>query len=300
MQGIVSLEELGPNAGFVKKISKVGFDQTPLYNIIPKGVPEVEEDTAFGHKWKYEEQDQADDDNAHLEGSAPADSTSNIPGKSINHYQTIKHTYGVTGAVDSEITNRQEKELARQGRIKLKTHKLTIEKLLYKDQTPVAPTKTVKGRAAGLLHFATVENTINAVGATLTLDLLRKLLKLGWAKGVPATHIICSDIQKDILDDVLQAKVLTKQGVSALNFTYYTEIKNLSYAPNVKIILSPFLASDKVLAVNMPSLMLVHKRLTRKYNLPRNRDAVEKEIITELTLRSDNPYAVNRLDDLGV
>ena len=305
MNGLLFIESMnGGQADLVKKIAKVGFTQTPLFSMIQKAVPTSRTKPIMGHNWQYEEMDEGDDDNSHNEGSVPAEATSNILGTSGNHYQIIKDTYAVTGSAEQAQTTEGQTELKRQGAIKLVKQRKTIEKLLFSDQAPVQrnekATTPIAGKAGGLKHWATAEVTIDAGGATLTMAKLRDMCKVGWKKGVPITHIFCADIQKDILDDLLDSKVRVGQGGNVLKFAHYTEIKNLSYAPNVKIILTPYLANNQLVGVNMPSLALVYERLTKAYDLARTRDAVEKELITELTLRVNNPYGVSLLDDLGV
>ena len=43
----------------------------------------------------------------------------------------------------------------------------------------------------------------------------------------------------------------------------------------------------------------MYGRLTKAYDLARTKDAVEKELITELTLRVNNPFGVTLLDNLS-
>jgi hypothetical protein len=304
MNGLVFIEKMaGGQADLVKSISKVGFNETPLFSMIQKAVPTNTSKLIMGHSWQYEIAEDGDDDNAFHEGSAPADATSNVLGTSSNHYQIIKDTYGVTGSVEYAKTTEGQDELRRQGAIKLKKQRKTIEKAMFKSQAPVQRDESagtaIAGKMGGLLHWATAENTADGGGATLTMAKLRELLKIGYKKGVPVTHIFCNDIQKDILDDLLDAKMRIGQGGNVLKMTNYTEIKNLSYAPSVKIILSPYISSTQLVAVNLPSLALVYGRLTKAYDLARTKDAVEKELITELTLRVNNPFGVTLLDNLS-
>ncbi len=305
MNGILFIENMaGGQADLVKSIAKVGFNETPLFSMISKAVPTTRTKPIMGHQWQYETADDGDVENAHHEGSNPAQATSNILGTSGNHYQIIKDTYGITGSAENARTTEGQKELRRQGGLKLKKQRKTIEIAMFKSQAPVQrdedASTPIAGKMGGLLHWAIAENTEDAVGATLTMQKLREMLKIGYKKGVPTTHIFCNDIQKDILDDLLDAKMRIGQGGNVLKMTNYTEIKNLSYAPNVKIILSPYVSSKQLIGVNLPSLALVYERLTKAYDLARTKDAIEKELITELTLRVNNPYGVSLLDNLGV
>ncbi len=301
MDGILNIENMaGGEADLVKKIAKVGFNQTPLFSMIQKAVPLKKSKPIMGHSWQYEVADDGDDNNAFQEGSNPAGAKSNVLGVSSNHYQIIKHTYGISGSAEDAQTTEGQSELKRQGALRTIVHRKTIEKALFKNQAPVQRdvSGSVVGKMGGLLHWASAEVTEDAGGNTLTMAKLRDMLKIGYKKGVPVTHIFCSDIQKDILDDLLDTRVRTGLGGNVLKFTNYTEIKNLSYAPNVKIILSPYISDTQIIGVNMPSLALVYQRLTKSYDLARTRDVFEKELISELTLRVNNPYAVSLLDNL--
>ena len=302
MTGIVLLDKMqGGQADLVKSIAKVGFNETPLFSMIQKAVPKDTSKLIMGHNWQYETADDGDEDNAHAEGSAPVESTTNALGTSANHYQIIKDTYGVSGSVEEAKTTEGQDELKRQGALKLKKQRKTIEIAMFKSQAPVQRIgTTTAGKMGGLLHWTGAENTEDGNNSTLTMAKLREMLKIGHKKGVPVTHVFCSDIQKDIIDDLLETKMRVGQGGNVLKMANYTEIKNLAYAPNVKIILSPYVSDTQIIGVNMPSLALVYGRLTKAYDLARTKDAVEKELITELTLRVNNPFGVSLLDNLGV
>lgn len=303
MDRVLFIEDMrGGQADLVKTIAKVGFNETPLFNTVRKGVPLDNTKPVMGHNWQYETAEDGDDDNSHHEGSAPAAASSNQLGTGSNHYQIIKHTYGVTGSAEYAKTTEGQTELKRQGTIKLDKQKKTIEKALLSSQAPVQRVESgatpVKGKMGGLLHFTGAEQTHAAAGADVSMDLLRKMLKIGWGQSVPTTHIFANDIQKDKIDDLLESKVLTKQGGTVLKYANYIEIKNLSYAPSVKIILSPYVDADKIVGINYDSIALIYARLTKSYDLARTKDAVEKEIITECTLRVNNPFGATLLSGL--
>ncbi len=301
MNGLLFLENMeGGQIDLVKKIAKVGYNDTPLFSMIQKAVPSNRTKPYEGHTWQYEEADDGDDINAYPEGSAPATAVSNILGVSKNHYQIIKHTYGVTGSTEYAETSEGQKELQRQGVLRAKVHRKTIEKALFKAQAPVQRAGATVGRMGGLLHWATVQNTIDAAGANIQMQMLRELLKIGWSKGVPTTHIFVNDKQKDKLDDLLETKVRVGAGGKILQFTNYTEMKNMPYVDRVKIILSPYVEDNDLIALNLNSLALVYHRLTHTKDIPTGDDVVSKQLISELTLRVNNPYAVTRLQNLGV
>ena len=133
MNGILFLENMqGGQADLVKSIAKVGFNETPLFSMIPKAVPISTSKLIMGHQWQYETADDGDTDNAHHEGSAPATATTNVLGTSENHYQIIKDTYGVTGSAEDAKTTEGQKEMKRQGALKLKKQRKTIEIAMFK------------------------------------------------------------------------------------------------------------------------------------------------------------------------
>lgn len=301
MDGIVLTENMGGGRQDVaNKIAKVGFVETPLLSMIPKGMPVDKSQPVMGHQWQYETLEDGDDDNAQGEGTSFPTATSNILGTSKNHYQIITDVYGVSGSAEDVETTEKQKEFTRQGVLKMKKHRKTIEKAMFKaGQAPVERNGATVGKMGSLLHWCGAEVTVDGGLATLTMAKIRDMLKIGWNNGVPMTHIFVNDINKDIIDDLLDAKVRTSPGANVMKFTNYTEMKNLSYAPNVKIILSPYVASSQVVGVNLSHLALVYKRLMKTEDVARTKDAKEKTIITEATLRVNNPYAVSLIDNLA-
>lgn len=301
MDGLIFLEDLqAGEKDLAMTIAKLGYHDTPLFNMIKKAVPSKKSKSAFGHEWFYEEGVEGDDDNAHLEGSAPADATHGVLGQSKNHYQIIKHTYGITGSMEDKIDIEGKNELIKEGTRKAIQHRLTIEKALFGANAPVQRVKdTVAGKMAGLRHWCTVQNTVD-IGGDLSIQMLREMFKIGYYQNMKTTHIFVNDVQKDRLDDLFADKNRGVFGMTTLKDTNYTQLENFSYAPKVKVILTPNIADDEIIGINLPSLALVYQRLTKKYDLARSEDAIKKELISELTVRVNNPYAVTRITDLTV
>jgi hypothetical protein len=290
-------------ADLVKSIAKLGYNDTPLFNTIMKGVPSKSADTNLGHNWNYEISASGDGTAAFVEGSAPADLRSPDIGSSMNHYQIIKDTYGVTGSMEGVNRTDGTDELANSGADASINHRKKIEKMLFGTQTPVKGVKatTTAGISGGLDNWMTVNNTVDATTGALTMQLLREMLKINYLNGRKITHIYMADIQKDRLDDILTAKnMVNTLGAKVLEGTNYMTLTNMAYAQNVKIILSPFVAADEIIAVDHSSLALVFKRLTKPYVIARTTDEVKKEIISELTLRVNNPYGVSKLTNLAI
>lgn len=299
MEGLIFLQHLqAGNADLAMAIAKLGYHDTPLFNMIQKAVPAKNAKAAFGHEWYYEEGTDGDDTNAHMEGSVPATPTHGTLGSSKNHYQIIKHTYGITGSMEGKTDVEGQEELKKEGVRKQKEHRKTIEKMLFSGSAPVQRVgNTVAGKAAGLKHWCTLQNTVDS-GGDLTIQMLRDMFKIGYYQSMPTTHIFVSDVQKDRLDDLFADKKRGTYGQTILQDTNYTQLDNFAYAPKVKVILSPYIAADEIIGINASSLALVYQRLTKPYDIARTDDSIKKELISELTLRVNNPYGVTRISGL--
>jgi len=298
MEGLIFLKDLqAGRADLAANIAKLGYHDTPLFNMIQKAVPEKTAKGAFGHEWFYEDGVDGDASNAHLEGSAPADATHGTLGQSKNHYQIIKHTYGITGSMEGKSDIEGQEELIKEGARKAKQHRKTIEIALFGAQAPVQRDTAVIGKMGGLKHWCTVDNTVD-IGGDLTIQMLREMFKIGYYQSMPTTHIFVSDTQKDRLDDIFAEKNRGVFGQTILQDTNYTQLDNFAYAPKVKVILTPYINDDEIIGVNAGSLALVYQRLTKAYDLARTADTVQKELISELTLRVNNPYGVTKISGL--
>lgn len=298
MEGLIFLKDLqAGRADLAANIAKLGYHDTPLFNMIQKAVPEKTAKGAFGHEWFYEDGVDGDASNAHLEGSAPATATHGTLGQSKNHYQIIKHTYGITGSMEGKSDIEGQEELIKEGTRKAKQHRKTIEIALLGAQAPVQRDTAVIGKMGGLKHWCTVNNTVD-IGGDLTIQMLREMFKIGYYQSVSTTHIFVSDTQKDRLDDIFAEKNRGVFGQTILQDTNYTQLDNFAYAPKVKVILTPYINDDEIIGVNAGSLALVYQRLTKAYDLARTADTVQKELISELTLRVNNPYGVTRISGL--
>lgn len=300
MDGLIFLKDLvAGRADLATNIAKLGYHDTPLFNMIQKGVPEKTTKGAFGHEWFYEDGVDGDASNAHLEGSAPATATHGTLGQSKNHYQIIKHTYGITGSMEGKADIEGMEELQKEGTRKAKQHRKTIEMALFGAQAPVQRDTAVIGKMGGLKHWCTVNNTVD-IGGDLSIQMLREMFKIGFYQSMPTTHIFVSDTQKDRLDDLFAEKNRGVFGQTILQDTNYTQLDNFAYAPKVKVILSPYVAASEIIGINASSLSLVYQRLTKSYDLARTSDSIQKELISELTLRVNNPYGVSRISDLSI
>jgi len=304
MDGLIFLKDQHtPHVDMVQTMAKLGYNDTPLFNMIQKATTDKKGKAIDGHAWWYENAVDGDDDNAFVEGSAPAGATFGTLGNSKNHYQIIKHTYGITGSMQDKQDIEGSDEFKKEGARKVIQHRKTIEKLLFKDQDPVQRGKDedgndIIGKAGGLKHWLTTDNTIDAASSDLSITLFRELFKIGFYQGMPVTHLFLNDIQKDRLDDIFADKMRGTYGQTTLKDTNYSTLENFSYAPKVKVILTPYVGQDEIIGINHSSLALVYQRLTKTSDIPTGDDKFEKQIISELTLRVNNPFGVSAITGL--
>jgi len=306
MDGLIFLKDQHtPNVDMSMTMTKLGYNDTTLFNMIQKATTDKKSKAIDGHSWWYENAVDGDDDNAHQEGSAPAGATFGELGSSKNHYQIIKHTYGITGSMEDKQDIEGSDEFKKEGVRKTVQHRKTIEKLLFSGQAPVqrggvdANGDPIVGRAGGLKHWLTATNTLDNAG-DLTIKLFRELFKLGFYNGMPTSHLFMNDAQKDRLDDLFADKMRGTYGQTTLKDTNYSTLENFSYAPKVKVILTPYVAQDEIIGTNASSLALVYQRLTKSSDIPTGDDKFEKQLISELTLRVNNPYGVVGMTGLTV
>jgi hypothetical protein len=303
MDGLIYLKDMDTKSvDLVNKIAKLGYHDTPLFNMIQKAVPSAKTETALGHTWLYEQGVEADADNAHKEGSAPAEFEHGVLGESKNHFQIIKHSYGITGSMEGKTDIEGTTRLAKEGTRKAIQHRLTIEKLLFSDQAPQQRTAEngMLGKAGGLKHWCTNDNTLALSTDDISIKFLREMFKIGYYEGMPTTHIFVSDKQKDKLDDIYASIVRGTVGMTVMKDTNYHQLENFAYAPKVKVIMSKYVNDDEILGINAGSLALAYQRLTAKKDIPTGDDVIQKQLISELTLRVNNPYGVTRISGLKV
>ncbi len=302
MDGLINLKDQhSPQKDLVEKMAQLGYNDTPMFNMIAKGTASKKGKGIDGHQWWYEDAPEGDDTNAHAEGSAPATATFGELGESKNHYQIIKHTWGITGSMEDKQNIEGSNEFIKEGTRKAIQHRKTIEKAMFGTQDPTQRDKanSVAGQMGGFEHWCGVHNTLDTAG-DLSIQLLRELFKLGFYNGMPTTHLFMNDVQKDRLDDIFGDKNRGTYGMTTLKDTNYLQLDNFTYAPKVKVILSPYMADDEILSTNQGSLALVFQRLTKSYEIARTSDEIKKELISELTLRVNNPYGVSKLKGLTV
>ena len=306
MIGFLPIDNFGGDADLQRSIAKLGYRDTPLLNLIAKGMPSASAEIDQGHSWKYEQVPDGSASNSHLIGSAPADVEHHPLGSSANHYQIFKDDYGVPGSSLDKRRTDGKSLLENQGALASIKHRKTLEMAFFSDAIPVKPVEgTTAGVMGGLKHWGgAVGNFIDAnadLAADLTMKDIKDLLKIGWRNGVNTTHIFMNEDQKDRLDTLLENKIHANIGARALAGENFMLLKNFVYAPNdVKVILSPYVASDEIIALNLPSLGFVNNRLTFTRDIPSGNDAKQKEILTEATLRVNNPFGVTMIKNLAV
>lgn len=307
MDGIIYLDDQNtPDADLVREMETVGKTDTPFYHLAKKATPSNTTKAIDGHGWWFELKPKGTGNNKHIEGGKTANNSNRNIGKSLNHYQIIKHKYGVTGSAKKKKDINGKNEFEALGTTTMEEHMLDIEIICLSDNAPVQRVNhetdeslSVPGEMAGVRHWLTVENTVDAAGGSLSKQLLRDMFKVGWNEGVECEYVFMNDSQKDKLDNLDIDSNNGIYGKTELRANDYQTIKNFSYAKKgVKVIITPHLPQTMILGVNFDCVALVHERLTEIEKLGKVGDADVKTIITELTLRVNNPYAVCAIEDL--
>lgn len=301
---VTNAEAFGKEADLETNIVKVGWTETPFLSTIGSAAPASRAvKAAAGHRWYYDEEPDGTLSNAHVEGSSPAALEYFVGSELVNHYQIVKNTYGVTGSEAESTMVNGKPVLTSQFEKTTSRHKKSLEMILVSNQAAVQRVNTagseVAGKCGGLKSFATANNTITELGTTLSWKLLRELLKIGFFQGGSYTHVMMNDTQKDVLDDIVFSKAQTTLNASRLE-SNVTMIGSTSYGNNIKIILNPFLSDDEIIAYRPSDIYKVNLRAMHTKELGRSKDAIEKELISEMTLRVCHPYAFAWLKGLAV
>lgn len=302
MTGLIGISEaFGHQADLFTEIKEVGYSETPFYSLIGSAAPTSRANSWDGHTWKYIDLPDGDD-NAHVEGSepAPAESFQMAPAK--NYYQIFKNTFGVTGSEDAAMGIDDKKELARQMALAQIKHRKSIELALLSATSPVQGNKNTStaGLLGGVKHFLTADTDFGQAGTTLSWSIFREGLKVGFLNGIPMRCAMMNDVQKDALDDILFAKSQNTNMSATKIDNNVTTIGQTAYGNNIQVILNPNMADDEIVFFNPEYIKAVVYRPTKILDIARTKDAIEKELITELTLRIDHKYALCRLKGLKV
>lgn len=300
---ITTTEAYGHDIDLYNDIKEIGWLETPFMASLKDMAPSSRTNPSFGHKWMF--MDVPDGSaNAQLEGSPSVSVEKFTLGNATNHYQIFKNSFGVSGSEDAATGIDNKKELARQMDMSRIKHTKSIEMALLGADAPVARVNTtgseVAGKLGGIKHFLTAGTDHGMANATLTWSHIRELLKIGFLKGIPYTHIMMNDTQKDALDDILFAKTTNMNMANSKIDNNVTIIGNTAYGNNIKVILNPFLADDEIIAYNPEYVNTVIWRPTKVKPVSKDIDGSVQEIITELTLRVEHEYAISRLKALAV
>ena len=292
--GIITNEEaFGKQADLERVIKKVGWNTTPFLSSIGTAAPTSRDaKVALGHQWYYDEEPEGELDNAHLEGGDPAQAEYFTGGQLSNHYQIVKHTFGLSGSEEDSTTVDGKTVLASQLDKTSMKHKKTLEMILLSAQSPVQRVNTgvkVAGRCGGLKSFATANNTILAGGVDLNLQFIREIMKIGFFQSVNYSKMQMGDKQMDIIDDLMNSKVLVNQWGMEQIADGVTRIKT-KYG-KCDLMLNPFLNDDEIIPYDPTLIKKVNWRPMHTKELGRTKDAIEKELISEFTLRVCHQYA---------
>lgn len=301
--GLVGLDEaFGKEADLEKNIRKVGWTQTPFLSTISVGAPTSRAGTAAsGHRWYYDEEPDGTLSNAHIEGSDPASAEYFVGGELVNHYQIAKNTYGVSGSNAESTMVNGKPVMTDQFEKTTMRHKKSIEMILMSDQSAVQRVNTagsqVAGVSGGLKSFSTANNTIDATGATLTLQYIRDIMKIGYLNGLNFSHIQLGDTQMDVIDNIMNSKIAVNAWGMEQIADGVTSIKT-KYG-KASLMLNPFANNDEIIAYDPSMIYKVNWRAMHTKEIARTKDAIEKEIISEFTLRVCHEYGFAWLKGLA-
>lgn len=300
---ITNAEAFGKQADLERDIKKIGWTQTPFLSTIDTAAPTSRDaKVALGHSWFYDEEPDGELDNAHVEGGDPADAEYYTGGQLLNHYQIVKHTYGVSGSEEESKMVDGTMVMANQFAKSSMKHKKSIEMILLSDQAAVqrvnTPGAKVAGRCGGLKSFATANNTILAASADMSLQFLRELMKIGYFKGVNYSKMQMGDKQMDVIADLMNSKVMVANwgikkiadGVTQIDTQY----------GSCQLMTNPGLLDSEVIAYDPSLIKKVNWRAMHTKELARVADEVKKEIISEFTLRVCHEYAFSWCKGLKV
>ncbi len=298
--GLISNEEaFGKDADLERDIKKVGWKQTPFLSSIGTAAPTSRAGkAALGHRWFYDEEPDGDLANAHFEGGDPADAEYFVGGELLNHYQIVKNSYGISGSEEDSTLINGKVVLVDQFEKTTTKHKKSLEMILLSDQAAVQRVgKTTAGKSGGLKSFSTGNNTIDALGATLTLQYIRDIMKIGFLNGLDYKKMQLGDVQMDVIDNIMESKIAVKEwgmqeiadGVTRIRTKYGT----------CDLMLNPFLSDDEIIPYDPSLIKKVNWRAMHTKELGRTKDAVEKELISEFTLRVCHEYGFAWMKNLA-
>jgi hypothetical protein len=299
---MTTTEAFGHDIDLFNEIKEIGWVNTPFLSSLKDMAPRARTNPSFGHKWMFMDVPDGDE-NAQLEGSPSVPVEKFALGNATNHYQIFKNSFGVSESENVATGIDDKKELARQMDMSRIKHMKSMEMALLSDTAPVQRVNTatpVAGKLGGIKHFLTASTDNGMQAATLTWKHIRELLKIGFLKGIPYTHIMMNDVQKDALDDILFSKTTNMNMANSKIDNNVTIIGNTPYGNNIKVTLNPFLADDEIIAYNPEYVNTVIWRPTKVKDVSKDVDGTVKEIITELTLRVEHEFALSRLKNLAV
>lgn len=301
-RGVVStLNAFGKAADYERIIKMTGQATTPFYSSIPS-VAQANRDAniASGHRWAYDIVGDGDKNNRFAEGSEAAEAKRSNGAELVNHYHIVKETFGVTGS--EAVAKRVDGQTALAAERKDANNRIrkSIEMILLSEDDAVQRTDSVAGRCGGLKSFATVDNTIDAANAELNMQTLRDILKIGWKSGQDYKILMMSDHQKDKIDNILFEKGMNTNLSGSVLDNKVTKIGQTSYGSDIKIILSPFLENNEIIAYNPNDILVVIWRTLSERKLPSSVDAEMYELVMEFTLRVCTPYSFTWVKNLKV
>jgi hypothetical protein len=299
-------DKFGKDADLVKAIKQVGLLDTPFFSTIAADADSrADADISSAHTWRYRVHPDGELDNAAMEGADFAAPVYYDGGELKNHYQIVRNGFGVTGSAEKAAYT-DGKPVLTQAQLDAQTaHRKTLNKILLSAQAPVqrvntGATSALKaGKLGGIKNFATTENTIDATDLEFGYDMLIALLQIGDDNGGQFTHLICNTAIKNKIDKILKDWITNvSMGQSWMGINVRA-IQNVPYANSVKVLVERDLAQNEIIVYRPQEIHKVFWRPTKVYEKARTSDALQKQVLSELTLRIDTPYSFAWLKNIG-
>lgn len=296
---LTSYQAIENKQSFYNVVKTTGFKKTPFWSSISDLA--FDGDPNKGQSWFYRKRKDGGRTHTHLEGGAAADLNTHTANKLQNELMIFKDSYGVSGSQDAATTVDSTKSIQVQRELTLDQIQLDIEAYFLGSQAPVANADDATARVmGGVKHYMVNEN--DAAAAALTWDIFEDMLQTCWSNGVEVTNILLGSFQKRALNNILNAMAGRQTSSTAVvsGGQNFVTIKESAFAPEINILLSPFVDADEIIFYDPK---IVHSVLHRSYkdrDISDSDDAIKKEMLFELSLQIDDPYAVTRIHNLAI
>jgi hypothetical protein len=253
--------------------------------------------------WFTDSLDQANEDNAAIQGAEFANASYSAPVKRANHTQIFQKTVDVSRTVRSSTTLGTNDELARQMDLKTRAVKQDVEKALAGAQGSVEAEGAVAGRLAGLEAMIGGANALHGVGGStpgytspiygdVVAGDVRELTESLFNDGMQAAWSVGGTPDTVLVNGTLKRKISTFTG----NSTKYQDANKKKIFNTVDTYVGDFgtysviphhlMSTTTVLGIDPDKLVISYLDTWKKIDQAKTTDADVKTIIAELTLKN--------------